>query len=160
MEAPQVAPKLRCTLEVSQHGLVNHASQPHIQKTVVPPVQLLAAHLEQQAEVTIVTAQIRSPFGLVTFDSAGWVTSFAEKPLLNYYIGSFILERSALVYVTPDMLQKPDGQGLVDFFLALTSLQRLAAFEHAGLQITFNTESERRKAEEDLGQFYTYREDA
>jgi len=121
---------------------------------------MLATHQERQAEVTIVTARIRNPFGLVTSNSEGWVTSFVEKPLLNYYIGSFILERSALAYVTADMLQSPDGQGLVDFFGILAGHQKLAAFEHRGLQITFNTESERQKAEKDMGRFYTYSEEA
>lgn len=122
--------------------------------------RMLATHLEKQAEVTIVTAKIRNPFGLVTFDTEGWVTSFVEKPIMNYYIGSFILERSALTYVTPTMLERPDGQGLVDFFVTLAARRRLATFEHTGPQITFNTESERRSAEEALGRFYTYSEDA
>jgi glucose-1-phosphate cytidylyltransferase len=121
---------------------------------------MLATHLDMGAEATIVTAKIRSPFGLVTSDASGWVASFVEKPVMNYYIGSFILERSALAHVTPGMLQRPDGQGLVDFFGALAARRRLAAFEHTGLQITFNTESERRKAEEALGRFYTYAEEA
>lgn len=119
---------------------------------------LLETHVSHRAEATIVTAKIRNPFGLVTFDSAGWALSFVEKPVLNYYIGCFVLERSALTYITPDLLQRPDGQGLVSFFGVLIERKRLATFEHAGVQITFNTESERRKAEEDLGQFYTYAE--
>lgn len=121
---------------------------------------MLATHIEKRAEATIVTAKIRNPFGLVASDSEGWVTSFVEKPIMNYYIGSFILERSGLAHVTPGMLQRPDGQGLVDFFVALAAQKRLATFEHAGPQITFNTESERRRAEEALGRFYTYSEDA
>lgn len=122
--------------------------------------RMLASHLAIRAEATIVTAKIRSPFGLVNFNSEGWVTSFVEKPVMNYYIGSFILERSALTYVTQEMLQMPDGQGIVKFFVDLSARNRLAAFEHAGPQITFNTESERQKAEEDLGRFYTYSEEA
>ena len=121
--------------------------------------RMLATHLEQRAEVTIVTAKIRNPFGLVNFDEEGWVTSFAEKPLLNYYIGSFIIEKAALNGVAPDLLKKPDGQGLVEFFVNTVSRRRLAAYQHTGNQITFNTEPERQKAEEDLGQFYTLLED-
>jgi len=121
---------------------------------------MLERHLEKRASVTIVTAKIRNPFGLVAFDTEGWVTSFVEKPIMNYYIGSFILDRAALEHVTPDMLQKPDGQGLVEFFVTLASEQRLAVFEHEGPQITFNTESERRNAEEALGRFYTYSEES
>jgi hypothetical protein len=56
------------------------------------------------------------------------------------------------------MLMESDGQGLVTLFKNLAIQKRLAVFEHTGLQITFNTESERRKAEQRLGQFYTYAE--
>lgn len=122
--------------------------------------RMLSSHLDKRAEVTIVTARIRNPFGLVSADTEGWVTSFVEKPIMNYYIGSFILEKSALAHVTREMLRMPDGQGIVRFFVELSARNRLAAFEHTGPQITFNTESERQKAEEDLGRFYTYSEDA
>jgi glucose-1-phosphate cytidylyltransferase len=120
---------------------------------------MLGKHLRQKAWATIVTAKIRNPFGLLSFDSDGWVTSFIEKPFMNYYIGCFLLEKSALKFVSQDMLQKKDGQGLVDFFLELINRKKLAAFEHTGDQITFNTEPERQKAEEYLGRFYTYSED-
>jgi NDP-sugar pyrophosphorylase family protein len=120
---------------------------------------MLALHLARGALVTIAIARIRSPFGLVTFDADGWVSSFTEKPSLRYYIGHFLLERAALDYVTPEMLPLPDGEGLVRFFEVLAEARRLCAFEHQGLQITFNTESERRQAEEDLGRFYTFPED-
>ena len=121
--------------------------------------RLLQTHLGNKAVATIVTAEIRNPFGLVTADSQGWVTSFVEKPMLNYYIGSFVIEKSAFESITPDMLAQPDGEGLVNLFCLLSEQQRLGAFAHTGTQITFNTESERRRAEEDLGRFYTFKED-
>ena len=121
---------------------------------------MLRQHITSEAGVTIVTAKIRNPFGLVTADPDGWVTSFVEKPLLNYYIGSFVIEKSAFACIKPEMLAKPDGQGLVEFFVSLSDSRQLATFEHQGNQITFNTETERQKAEEDLGQFHTYSEDA
>ena len=115
-------------------------------------------HQKQQASTTIVTAKIRSPFGLVDVDGQGWVTSFVEKPLLSYYIGSFVMDRSALTQVTDAMRQKSDGTGLVEFFMFLAKQKKLAVFEHQGAQLTFNTESERLLAEESLGKFYTYSE--
>ncbi len=122
--------------------------------------RMMADHLEHKAEVTIVSAKIRNPFGLLTYDSDNWVTSFVEKPLSNYYIGCFILERSALDLVTPEMLKRPDGQGLVEgLFEGLIGAKKLAVFEHRGAQITFNTESERKKVEEYLGRFYTHLEE-
>ncbi len=121
--------------------------------------QMLEEHRRKGAVATMVTARIKSPFGLLTYGANRWVDSFVEKPVLNYYIGSFILERSALENVTPEMLAKPDGEGIVEFFNVLVDRNQLAAHEHAGAQITFNTENERQKAEETLGHFYSVSED-
>jgi NDP-sugar pyrophosphorylase family protein len=120
---------------------------------------MMRNHVRQRAGATIVSARIRNPFGLVTLDSDNWVTSFVEKPVLNYYIGSFILNKSALSHVTPEMLSSEDGGGLVSFFDELGRRNLLAGFEHEGMQITFNTESERREAEEYLGRFFTVTEE-
>ena len=120
---------------------------------------MLRTHSQAKALATIVVAPIQNPFGLITFDSGGWVTSFREKPVLHYYIGHFLFEREMLEFVSPAMLGQPDGQGLVSLFASLAAQHKLASFEHQGMQITFNTESERRKAEEDLGRFYTFSED-
>lgn len=117
--------------------------------------QLRKEHVLRRACATIVSAKIRNPFGLITFDKKGWARSFVEKPLLNYYIGSFVLERSSLRKVPAEFLRLNDGQGLVNFFLSLIRRKKLAVFEHGGLQITFNTEDERKLAEEDIGKFYT-----
>jgi len=122
--------------------------------------RMLEEHNRKRAAMTMVTAKIKNPFGLLTCDAEGWVDSFSEKPTLNYYIGSFILERSALEYVTEEMLDKSDGDGLVQFFGTLVNKRLLAAFEHSGTQMTFNTESERQKAEALLGHYYTISEDA
>jgi len=120
---------------------------------------MIKTHKARGAEATIVTAKIRNPFGLITSDEQGWATSFVEKPLLNYYIGSFILEKSALSRITEEMAQKVDAQGLLDFFLEMINRKKMATFEHEGPQITFNTETERQLAEENLGQFYTFLEE-
>lgn len=128
--------------------------------TSVDLTAMLRSHVDRGALTTIVTAPIQSPFGLVTFDAQDRITSFEEKPVLHYYIGHFLLEREALEYATPALVAKPDGEGLVELFQALARMGRLARFEHQGIQITFNTESELRKAEEDLGRFYTFREES
>lgn len=120
--------------------------------------RMLADHLDCGAEITLVSAKIRSPFGLLAFADDGWATSFEEKPLLNYYIGSFVMERSAFEYMSPDLLDRPDGQGIVALFKNMVEARKLGVFEHEGAQITFNTEYERLKAEEYLGKYYTYPE--
>jgi len=116
---------------------------------------MLAFHKQCQAAATIVTAKIQNPFGLVSFDAEGMATSFIEKPILNYYIGSFLMERSALEDITDEMRHASDGKGLVEFFVSLMNKKQLGTFEHEGKQLTFNTETERQLAENEIGEFYT-----
>jgi glucose-1-phosphate cytidylyltransferase len=166
----------RATLEFSDLGpdasmltrivAVRHLARPRLMVsygdtfTSLDLHAMVEQHVERRALATIVTAPIRSPFGLVTFDSEDRVTSFEEKPVLHYYIGHFLLETAVLDHATQAMIEKPDGLGLVELFEVLAGRGQLSRFDHQGLQITFNTESELRRAEEDLGRFYTFREDA
>ena len=115
-------------------------------------------HLKKKALVTITASKIRSPFGLLEIDKNGWATSFVEKPLLNYYIGHSLIEKKAMDYIDDNILNEPDGDGLISFFLKLINLKSLNVFEHHGARITFNTEIERSKAEKDIIDFYSQRE--
>jgi NDP-sugar pyrophosphorylase family protein len=117
--------------------------------------QLIEAHHRGRQAVTIVTAPIKSPFGLVEMDETGSVTYFREKPVLNYYIGYAVINRPALESVPSDIVQMPDGEGLVAFYKMLMATGKLGAYNHTGLQITFNTPGELKFAEEALLQFYT-----
>jgi len=119
---------------------------------------MLVFHKRHKVWATMVSAKIQNPFGLVTFNSKGIATSFVEKPIFNYYVGSFVMERSILEGVTPAMRLAPDGTGLVNFFLSLIRKKRLGVFEHNGKQLTFNTETERQIAEKNIGEFYTVTE--
>lgn len=112
-------------------------------------------HQESDNEATLVLTPIENPFGLVDFTRSGKITSFREKPFLNYYIGYGVLNKSALHFIPPKILEMPDGSGLVTFFKILIALEKLGAYLHKGLQITFNTQEEMRLAEETLIQFYT-----
>lgn len=120
---------------------------------------MLEAHRRSGAAVTIVTTKVQSPFGLVRTDDRGWITLFEEKPVMTYYIGCFLAERSVFRNMDADLVALPDGQGLVALFHRLAAERRLATFEHVGHQFTFNTLTEREKVEEELGQFYTLSED-
>jgi NDP-sugar pyrophosphorylase family protein len=118
-------------------------------------VGMYRAHCRAKADVTIVMTKVRSPFGLVRTDDDGMVALFEEKPVMNYYIGCFLAERAVFDNLDPRLLALPDGQGLVELFQQLVTRHKLGAFEHAGLQLTFNTPSDCEKVEEELGQFYT-----
>lgn len=117
--------------------------------------ELMARHQELGATATIVTAKVQNPFGLVRIDEPGHVTFFEEKPLMTYYVGCLLAERSILDQVDADMLALPDGQGLVALLKKLIGQGRLAAYDHTGLQLSFNTLTEHEQVEEQLGRFYT-----
>ncbi|MCW7466212.1 nucleotidyltransferase family protein [Leptospira levettii] len=117
--------------------------------------QLVSLHEESKCEATIVVAPIQNPFGLVEFDSRNRVTSFKEKPTLNYYIGYAVLDKSSFDYAPEKVFHLEDGQGLVTFYKIMIALDKLNTFYHSGLQITFNTEDELKVAQKQLIQFYT-----
>ena len=116
-------------------------------------------HVKRLALATIVVAKIRNPFGVVEYDQNGWVTSFTEKPVYNYYIATFIVEKSALEACDKRILTLPDGDGLIGFFNELIKQGKLATYIHNGLELTFNTETEKQRVEQELGKFYTQSEE-
>lgn len=120
--------------------------------------KLFAFHGEGGHEATLVTASIQNPFGLVEFDGRNRVTSFREKPVLQYYIGHAVIRKSALRFVPEEIRRMRDGEGLVAFFKILMAMEKLGAYEHKGLEISFNTPDELKVAEEKLCQFYTMSE--
>ena len=112
-------------------------------------------HTERDFNATIVVAPIKNPFGIVEYDHLDRVTFFKEKPILNYYIGQAVIQKSALDLVPKKVIEMPDGDGLVTFYRILSAMEKLGAYFHSGLQITFNTRNELEQAEETLNRFYT-----
>lgn len=120
---------------------------------------LLAFHERSNALATIATVSIRNPFGLVRFQDDGAAVSFDEKPVLHYYVGLSVIEAEAMDrYATEDLVRQPDGAGLIEFFHRIMRDRRLYVYQHKGLQITFNTDTERKQAEDQLIRFYTQKE--
>lgn len=120
--------------------------------------QLIVVHREGRNEATIVTASIQNPFGLVETNVRGQVVSFREKPVLSYYIGYAVIRKSALNFAPHEIRAMPDGEGLVAFYRILMALEKLGAYDHAGLRISFNTPDELKRAEIELSKFYTMTE--
>lgn len=116
---------------------------------------LLACHSKSDNAVTIVTAPIVNPFGLVEIAANDSITSFKEKPVLNYYIGYHVISKFAFDFAPQFVVNKPDGEGLVMFFKMLIGMGYLGSFEHSGTQITFNTLEEHKVAEKKIKHFFT-----
>jgi len=118
--------------------------------------RLLDFHLEKRSLLSIVTAPIQSPFGLVTSNDDKQIQTYEEKPILHYYIGTFIVETKALDYIPEQIINWPDGKGLIAFFKILIALNKLYTYPHEGHDITFNTIEELNTAEEGFLKFYTH----
>lgn len=108
--------------------------------------------------VTVVAAAIVNPFGLVEWDSEGRVTLFREKPVLNHYMGYMAWSPRAFEVLPNELVDLPDGEGLVRAFQVLSALGELGAYRFDGLQVTVNTPRELDEARERLGQYYTMAE--
>ena len=126
--------------------------------TNIQLLHLVKSHESGEHEVTIVTAPILSPFGLVEFDDKNKVTEFKEKPILKYYIGYAIINKSSLVSTSEKIVKGIDGKGLIEYYKLLISKQKLGAYHFSGLQITFNTQDELKIANTKIIDFYTSKE--
>lgn len=124
-------------------------------------VDVINHHKITGNEVTIVVAPIRSPFGLVEIEpGAEQVVYFHEKPVLKYFIGHAVINKTAFDYIHPNIIDLPDGEGMVTFFKILIAMGKLGAFIFDKMQITFNTYEELDMAEKKLMQFFTNTEQA
>ncbi len=118
--------------------------------------ELLSFHRDHGSLLTLVTAPIQSPFGLVSSDAKGQVTGLEEKPVLQYYIGTFVLDRQAFDYLPQDLINWEDGSGLISFFKILMAIGRLYNYRHDGMDITFNTVEELDAANDGFLKFHTH----
>jgi glucose-1-phosphate cytidylyltransferase len=126
----------------------------------VSVADILAFHERKSPLATILSAPIRNPFGLLDMGEDGLVRRFEEKPVHNYFVGLSLMERDIFENVTPAQVEMPDGHGIVELFQRLIAAGRIVAFQHQGLNITFNTALERRHAEKAIKHYYTVAEDA
>ncbi|MBD3306018.1 NTP transferase domain-containing protein [candidate division KSB3 bacterium] len=115
-------------------------------------------HQTSENDATIVVAPIENPFGLVEFDRNYQVTYFKEKPVLNYYIGYAIINKSAFDFISSKVITMPNGEGLVTFYKILMAMNKLGVYYHPGLQVTFNTPEELVEAKNKIIRFYTTNE--
>ena len=120
---------------------------------------MLSTHKSKGKSTTIVTANVKSPFGLVSYKNDGQVESFIEKPIQSFYIGHMVINKSVLELLEENDLSLPDGQGLVKLFQNLIQCNDLTTYPYNGPQITFNTREELSQAETDFVAFFTQREE-
>ncbi|MFA6269265.1 MAG: nucleotidyltransferase family protein [archaeon] len=108
--------------------------------------KVLKIHQKNNALVTNVLYRMESPFGLMeTKDD--FVVDYKEKPILPFWfnIGFFIFEQSALTLARDD--------NWIEFLKKLVLAKKMCALKHTGQHITFNTEPEKKEAEEKIKAF-------
>ncbi len=120
--------------------------------------KLFEAHENSDNLATIVVASILNPFGLIKFDLNNQITSFDEKPLLNYFIGYFIINSNYINDLDSNTISMNDGKGIVKVFQDLICINKLGSFFYDGDKITFNTPSELELAKNKIINFYTSKE--
>lgn len=119
---------------------------------------LIETHETSNAEITLVTAKVKSPLGLIEVNPDKLVSQFREKPVQTFFIGLFVIDRRVLDDLTQEQLEMDDGYGLVDLFQQKIANKKMSAYEHQGLNITFNTHDERKMAEQEIINFYTIKD--
>ena len=105
---------------------------------------LLAAHERSRAAATIVVAQVRSPFGVVTLEDDDRITGFREAPLLDDWVntGVYALGEEALARLP----ERGDHEQTT--FPELASAGKLRGYRHRGVWLTVNTPKDLRHAAE------------
>lgn len=119
---------------------------------------MLLQHNSSGAALSLSTAFVQSPFGLVETDDNEWLMSFREKPEQPFFVGHMLMERSVLDSVDAKLLRAPDGEGLVKLIQDLIQLRQVRTHRYTGPQITFNTREDLNRAEVDMTEFFTQTE--
>jgi NDP-sugar pyrophosphorylase family protein len=114
---------------------------------------LVDEHERWGAAATIVVAQVRSPFGVVTLEPDGRITGFREAPLLDHWVNTG-------VYVLgPEALERlPErGDHEESTFPELAAAGKLRGYRHSGVWLTVNTPKDLRRATEFMEQHPDWR---
>ena len=119
---------------------------------------MLVEHTAGGAALSLTTASVRSPFGLVETDADRWLVSFREKPVQPFFLGHMLMESSVLDSLDAELLRAPDGEGLVTLIQSLVQRGRVRAHMYRGPQITFNTKEDLDRAERAMTGFFTQTE--
>lgn len=119
---------------------------------------LLDKHASNKTLITLVVAPIKNPFGIVNWTNNYDITSFEEKPILNHFIGYFVLNREVFEYIPDKVIAMPDGEGIKTMFQILIAMKQAKAYEYSGLKFTINTPTELEDAKKLIGKYFTIEE--
>ena len=117
--------------------------------TDADPAALLTAHNTRTATrpdhcVTVLTAPMKSPYGIVETGTDGVVSGFKEKIILPYVIngGVYVLDRS-IEHLLPEI-----GDHETETFPALAAAGRMLAVRHDAFWRSVDSHKDKKEAEE------------
>ena len=119
---------------------------------------LLIKHKKSKTLLTLVVAPIENPFGLLDMDENNRVIKFREKPILNHYIGYAVMQPEIFDVIPSEIIDSPDGLGIVKAINFLSNLGEVNAYQFGGLQVTVNTNEDLEYAHNKIGKYYTIKE--
>jgi len=96
---------------------------------------LLASHSSSEADVTIVTVPLNSPYGIVEINEKDLAIEFREKPVLPYWVNAGIYMINASVF--PFFPDRGDHEETL--FPALAKQEKLHAYRFLGFWRTIDT---------------------
>jgi glucose-1-phosphate cytidylyltransferase len=105
---------------------------------------LLQVHRERGLAATMLSAPLRSQYGVIESDSEDRVVRFEEKPMLSGHwinAGYFVFEKSALEHVKGDSLE-------IDVLPELSRRNQLQTYRHTGFWRSLDTLKDQRELDE------------
>lgn len=114
----------------------------------VPLAEVLEIYEQNDAIAVLSTFQLRSSFGIMEMDESKLMISYQEKPHLPYWINI------GYGFLGPEALQILTTEHSMKLFLThLVETNRLYAYPHRGVHITFNNLAEKEEAERAIHTF-------
>ncbi|HJX50688.1 MAG TPA: nucleotidyltransferase family protein [Candidatus Nanoarchaeia archaeon] len=110
---------------------------------------LTNSHIESKAIASVVTIRLRTNFGIVKTDSAGWVTEFQEKKVVPEVImncGIYVFNKKIKEYLTGGNIE-------LNAFKKLITEKKLRSFFYDGMWTSVNDQKELKAAEEILKKY-------
>ena len=118
--------------------------------------KLLKSHKKSKCLITLVTAPIQNPFGIVKWNKNKLATSFHEKPTLNHFVGYAVINPKFFDSLTKKIINMRDGLGMIQAINLLIRKRKANIFTFDGLQLTINSRDDLNKAKTKFKKYFTY----
>ena len=91
----------------------------------------------------------------MNWNSAGKVTLFNEKPILNHFIGYAVISRDFFDKLNKKIINLKDGKGIVEAIKYLIKKKQVNIYRFNNLQVTINSPDELKHARLNYKKYFT-----